>query len=134
MKLFKTFLAGMAFPAIFLPFVYTYFFLQGNPVTTQAPMALAAHFAPLFMGLWNIIAISLRPYIHIKNTLASCTASGIVLGIITGTLGAFVYPVFGVLFGFEGILLYSPLIFYPVFFALIFRYIVHPLNEDFGVY
>jgi len=134
MKIFKTFMAGMIFPAIFLPFVYTFFFLKGSPEVTQTPMALAAQFAPLLMGLWNVIAVSVKSPIDFKDTKMMCTASGMVLGIIAGIIGTFVYPVFELLLGFEGILKYTPLIFYPVFFALIFKYVVHPLNKEFGVY
>ena len=124
----------MTFPAIFLPFVYSFFFLKGNPATTQAPMALAAHLAPLGMGIWNVLAVKVRGHIKFKDTKIMCTASGAILGIIAGLLGTFYYPVFEVLFGFEGALKYGPLIFYPIFFSLVFRYVVHPLNEEFGVY
>ena len=57
-----------------------------------------------------------------------------ILGIIAGIIASFVYPVFEVLFGFEGLLKYSALIFYPIFFSLVFRYVVHPLNKEFAVY
>lgn len=124
----------MTFPAIFLPFVYSFFFIKGNPATTEAPMALAAHLAPLAMGLWNVFAVKVRSHIKFKDTRFLCTASGFTLGIVAGVIATFCYPVFEILFGFEGILKYSALIFYPIFFSLVFRFVVHPLNKDFGVY
>ncbi|RLA65891.1 MAG: hypothetical protein DRQ88_04080 [Epsilonproteobacteria bacterium] len=134
MKTFKTFLAGMAFPAIFLPFLYSYLFLQGNPATTQAPIALGVHFAPILVGLWSVLAIKLGNYIFFKDTRLMCTSSGLILGIIVGVIATFVYPLFETLFGLEGALRYFPLIFYPILFSLIFRFVVHPLNKSFGVY
>ncbi|TDJ04054.1 MAG: hypothetical protein E2O68_08845 [Deltaproteobacteria bacterium] len=72
------------------------------------------------MGLWNVFAVLVRKQIAFKDTKILCTASGFILGIIVGVIGSFVYPVFEMLFGFEGLLKYIALIFYPIFFSSYF--------------
>lgn len=129
MKYLKAFISGLAFPAVFLPFIYSLLYTSGNVALRQYPLHLIPLFIPIIFGFWNIIYFWLGNSYPIKNKNTRILFHGALLGLILAFIGVFKIGLPALLFSLTGTIQYLPLIVAPILYALIWRYIVNPLNN-----
>lgn len=130
-KSIKAFVAGMAFPAIFLPLLYTFLFFTNQRVA-HIEIQFMPMYIPLVFGLANVL------YVHMtegsqKNANVSLWFTGGCLGFIVAVIGVFVMHFPTMIFGVTHELQYLPLVVVPVVYGLIFRYIVKYFNKTLSV-
>lgn len=133
MKLVKTFMAGLTFPATVLPFIYTALYLCERSSVHQAPLQFMPLFIPIVFGVWNVICITGAKCCPCNNPSIRAFADGAILGIIVSLVGVFVLDLPALLFGWEDNLRYLPLLLVPIIYGLTWRFIVYPLNRMLGV-
>lgn len=132
-KRIKLLMAGMLFPAVFLPLAYSGFYLAESDVVRAHPLQFIPMFIPLLFGLANIIRAHLQKGQGKKEDTNGYFVTGIVLGLLVAYVGINYLRVPSLLFGLTGCNVYLPFIFIPVIYALIFRFIVRRLNQLLGV-
>jgi len=129
-KLIKAFVAGMAFPALFLPLAYTILFFVEPYSLHQHPLQFIPMYLPLVWGIANTVYIKLHDDNQNKgNVNSGLWVTGAILGFLVAVLGVFVIHIptmiFGEMHGFE----FAPLVVLPLVYGLLFRYIVKWLNK-----
>lgn len=129
----KAFVAGLAFPATLLPFIYSILYFSGHSAVKDLPLQFIPHFVPIIFGLWNIFYFTIREKCSIKNRNVRLWVWGALLGFIGALIGVFLIGLPELLFGLTGVLQYLPLIGAPIFYGLIWRYIVSSLNDLLGL-
>lgn len=132
-KFLKVFIAGLTFPATILPFIYSFLFLSGNNAVINIPVQFIPHYLPIIFGLWNMLYFALGENNPIKNKNMRLWAWGALLGLIAALIGIFIIGLPELLYGLTGPLKYLPLIVVPVFYGLIWRYVVSSLNNLLGL-
>lgn len=133
-KLIKAFIAGMAFPAVFLPLAYTLLFFIENHSIQQHPIQFIPMYLPLLWGIANAIFIQLHDDNNNKsNRNSGLWVTGAILGFVVAVFGVFIVHIptmiFGDMHGFE----FAPLIVLPIVYGLLFRYVVKWLNKTLAV-
>ena len=129
----KAFIAGLAFPATVLPIVYTILYLANHDAVVSLPLQFIPLFLPLVFGLWNMLCFMFGDRCPIKNKSAHLWFTGASLGLLVALVGVFIIGLPELLFGWTGTMQYLPLIFVPIVYGLIWRYIVGYLNDLFGL-
>ncbi len=120
MHLFKAFVVGTIVPTIVLPIILLTAINAGKP---ELLGAFFLHLIPVIWGIWNVIAhkfLTYRPYV-----------AGGILGLIVACIGIFCTNIPEILD--LGAFMYWPLVIAPVVYALIWNFIVAPLNRAFNV-
>ncbi|MBI4150280.1 hypothetical protein HY488_02655 [Candidatus Woesearchaeota archaeon] len=129
MKYLKAYLAGVAFPATLLPFVYLIVFsVDALAPARTVPFPLI----PFFWGLTNMLYFAIGKQWPIKERNTRLWLTGGILGFLAGSLIVFVYKLPAQL-GFPTVLYYLPLIGAPLVWGLFWRYIVKYLNDAVGL-
>lgn len=130
---FKSFIAGLALPAFFLPFFYTFlYFVIGQPVQ-ENPLQFIPLYLPLLFGITNVIYIWIGDRCPITGLNARLFTTGAILGFIVAIIGVFIINIPTLVFGLTGSLRYLPIILVPIIYGIIFRYIIKWLNVLLGL-
>jgi hypothetical protein len=128
-KLIKAFVAGMAFPAIFLPLAYTLLFYMEHHSLQQHPLQFIPLYLPIVWGIANAVFIELHDDSNKSNVNSGLWVTGVILGFLVAVFGVFVINIpimiFGDMHGFE----FAPLVILPIIYGLLFRYVVKWLNK-----
>jgi len=133
MKYLKAFIAGLAFPATLLPFIYLILYSAGHQAIHTQPLQFIPLFIPLVFGLWNVGYFLVGNKCSIQQRNPRLWVTGISLGLLVGLVGIFMLHLPKLLFGFTGVLFYLPIIIVPIIYGIIWRYIVHSLNTVVGL-
>ena len=128
MKYLKAFIAGMAFPATLLPFVYWCLYTGNYGAIRDFPLQFFPMFLPIAWGMWNVFDVFIGDKCPVKNINLRMWTMGIILGLMVAYFGLFIVELPLKLFGMSGASAYSLLIFVPIFYGLLWRYIVKHLN------
>ncbi len=129
MTFLRALIAGSFFPAMILPIFMTIltYFAKGEILG-----ALVVHYLPWIWGIWNILFFAFfRDHLNLSET-GQYLLAGAVLGLLVALYGVFVLGV-PVLLGFPASWFYAPLIVVPVIYALLWLYVVRPLNALVGL-
>lgn len=127
-KFSKALIAGLAFPACLLPFVYTFlYFVTGKPVQ-ELPLQFIPLYLPIIFGFTNVIYIWIGERFPITSINLRLWVTGASLGLIIAIIGVFVIHISTLVFGFTHGFQYLPIILIPIIYGAIFRYIIKWLN------
>lgn len=132
-RLVKAFLAGVGFPAIFLPIAYTFLFFLEYPSMRIHSLQFVPMYIPIVFGIANMLLISLSEGVPTKNLNIGYWITGGCLGFLVAVLGVFVLHVPTMVFGDVHGLQYLPLFALPVIYGIIFRVVVKWLNKTVGI-
>jgi len=124
----KAMLAGMGFPSLVLPLLYTVLYIYKPTLIQANPLQFIPMYIPILFGLTNIIYLHMDTKI-IPNANFRLWITGAGLGLIVATIGIFIFKLPALIFGFSHGWQYFPLIFLPFIYGFIFRYIVKALNK-----
>lgn len=124
----KAFMSGMVFPAVFLPLAYTALYCCIITNIKDLPVQFIPMYIPLLFGITNCIHLWMSDKCPIKDNNLRLWVTGATLGLIVAILGIFVFDIPHLLFNFSGMLNYLPMVFLPVIYGAIFRYIINWLN------
>lgn len=130
MKYIKMFIAGIAFPSTLLPFLLLIAVPFGKPQVLTIPFL---HFIPLIWGVWNILYFTCFFKMLPENTTTRLLLTGGVLGFLVAVYGVFGLHIPAIL-GFPQPLTYLPLVIAPILYAVLWLFIVEPLNHLLGIY
>ena len=133
MKTIKAFIAGLVFPATFLPFAYSTLFIMDMGEVRITPLEFFPLFVPIIFGLWNVIYWAIGERCTLKDRNKRLWFTGASLGVVVSLFGVFFLALPQLLFGFTGLMVYSPLLFVPIIYGLMWRYIVKHLNDLMGL-
>lgn len=128
MKYIKAFIAGIAIPATILQIAVLLEFIIGWPPIQQS---LFFHQLPIIWAVWNIAYVAYFKHIWPGNTVVSYLIHGAVLGVLL-LIPAFVLAIPKAL-GFTGRTEYFPIGFVPIIYALIWAFVLRPVNRLFGI-
>lgn len=128
MKHLRAFIAGIVLPSVLIPvFLYAALYL-GKPQLLSVP---ALHLIPIVWGLWNILYFAVgEKVLPVESNVRLLLAGGI-LGLLVAFVGVF-YLHLPALLGLSKFY-YFPLVAAPIVYALLWRYVVQPLNTLLGL-
>jgi len=129
MNYIKRFIAGLAFPATLLPIAYTVAYCLELGSIRSEPLQFMPLYIPLVFGLWNILDYSFGSSCPIKDKNIHQWVNGALLGLIVALVGVFYLGLPEKLLGLTGTSQYLPILIIPFLYALIWRYIISPLND-----
>lgn len=129
MNYVKAFAAGITVPSIILPVVL---YIASTTGHSQILNVLFLHLIPLIWGVWNILHVTFFHELLKKDMNIEWLVSGAVLGLLVATIGVFWIHVPS-LTGIPESLTYLPLVAAPIVYAILWRFVVKPLNELLGV-
>lgn len=129
----KAFAAGAVFPTAVLPFVYAILFFFGHAGVHSAPLQFMPLFLPIIFGLWNVLYFKIGGRCPVKSRSSRMACHGALLGLMAALFGVFLFGIPELIFGITGGLRFLPLVFVPILYGLIWRFIVGPLNNLFGL-
>lgn len=129
MRYLKMFIAGLALPSFLLPFIFILSWLIAN---TQVFTYLFPHLIPLIWGIWNILYFEFFSTVLPGSENTKWLLTGGILGLLIAIYGVFVMNA-PALIGMPTSLHYLPIIVGPIVYAILWRYVVKPLNELLGV-
>lgn len=129
MYLFRAFIAGLVIPSIILPIALCVAYSYGNTQLLEVPIV---HWIPVIWGVWNALYFAIcKDFLPGGLTIRHFLAGGSL-----GLLLAF-YAVFWLhlpsLIGLPEAYTYWPLLIAPIVYALVWAYLVHPLNKLLGL-
>lgn len=129
MKYVKAFMAGIVVPSIILPIILFFALLAGRPQVLTIPLL---HFIPLFWGIWNMLYFAFFKKAFPGKVKVRLLLTGGLLGLLVAICGVFLSD-FPAAIGLPRVLDYLPLILAPVIYALLWLYVVKPLNDLVGL-
>ncbi|MBI4024682.1 MAG: hypothetical protein HY360_06845 [Verrucomicrobia bacterium] len=129
----KAFIGGLSVPAAFAPVCLSLAYAFGLRPFAEPSLAFSILWAPVIWGLWNVLAFKTCGCCPLRGRKSRWLAVGAALGLLLALIGVFVIRIPVILFGFSGWMEYPPLIVVPLIYAILWRYIVHPLNVVLGV-
>lgn len=124
---FKAFVAGTVVPTIILPVAVFVLLRTGNESLLQVPLL---HFLPLIWGLWNAFYLAVLRNFLPKDENTQIAIAGAILGLLVALWGVFVSQIPGKLHLDH--LKWLPLIGASIVYAVVWRFIVKPLNRIFS--
>ncbi len=130
MRYIKMFIAGIALPSTILPCLILIAWAFGK---TQILMIPFLHLIPLIWGLWNVLYFVGFLKILPENLTVRLLITGGVLGFLVAAYGVFVYDI-PLLLGLPDSFTYVPLVIGPILYAVLWLFIVKPLNRLLGIY
>jgi len=130
-KFIKAFIAGMAFPAVFLPLAYTCLFFIEHTALRMHSLQFIPMYIPIVFGITNVLFMHISEGLPTKHANKALWAMGGGLGFVVAVLGVFFIQVPTLVFGtlMSNDLAYLPLIILPIVYGAIFRYIIKWLNK-----
>jgi hypothetical protein len=130
MNYVKMFIAGIAFPTVLLPFIMLFAWSLGYSEILTIPFI---HFIPLIWGIWNILYFVFFAKVLPGSFPVKLLLTGGILGLLIA-----LYGVFGLhlpeLLDMPYSMDYLPLVIAPVLYALIWLFIVSPINHLLGLH
>lgn len=125
MNYIRPFVSGLALPATFLPLAILILWATGK---TDVILMPSIHFIPIIWGLWNVIYFALFRNLFPINLDLRLFLTGAILGFLIALYGVF-YLQLPTIIGFPENVYYIPLIALPIVYAILWRFIVKPLND-----
>jgi len=132
-KYLEAFVVGLAFPATLLSIVYTFAYLLDFPPVLNYPLQFIPLWVPWVFGAWNMFNLYLKNMIPIKQRTNRYWFLGILLGFFVAIFGITILELPVILFQLTGTGQLFPLIFVPLVYGLIWRYVILPLNNVFKI-
>lgn len=132
-KFVKAFLAGIAFPAVFLPIAYTILFFLEPHSMRMHPLQFIPMYIPIVFGITNALYIRMSTGSPAQNTNIGLWVTGAALGFIISVIGVFILHVPTLIFGVMPHIEYLPIIVLPIIYGAIFRFIIKWLNKTIAV-
>jgi len=132
-KYIKYFSAGLLFPAVFLPIVFGVLCAFGHQSVRSGHLIVIPLAIPIVFGLWNILYFLIGDKCPIKSRYCRLWAHGVILGLLLAPIGVFCFQVPQRLFGLTGNWIYLAFVFVPLIYGVIWRYVIHYLNQTFGL-
>lgn len=130
MRYLKMFIAGMTVPSIILPLLMLIVHGLGKSQILTIPFF---HFIPWIWGIWNILYFVFFFKYLPQNTSLRLLITGAVLGLLVAAYGVFVLKIPS-LVGLADCCNYLPLLIGPILYAILWRFLVGPLNHLLGIY
>ncbi len=125
----KAFLIGSSVPVFLLPLMgYLGFAKIANPETSYS-LAMVPLAYPILIGVLNALFLIFRESIPLKKDSHKYLAYGIVIGLILSLIGRFTLDFPSMRLETPEHLQFLVHIFAPIAYALVFRFIIKPLNE-----
>lgn len=121
----KAFISGLVVPSVILPIIVIVAWETGREQVLTIPFL---HFIPLIWGGWNVLYFKYFKEILPENLDLSLLITGAVLGLLVALYGVFQLHL-PELLGLPVSMHLLPLIVAPVLYAVLWRYLVHPLNN-----
>lgn len=121
--------AGIIFPSIVVPFLILIFYILGKK---ELISILFLHFLPILWGIWNVLYFTVFHKILPRNETLRYLITGGVLGLLIALFGVFILHLPNVL-GFPKSFTYWPLLIGPVLYAIVWLFIIKPLNHLIGI-
>jgi len=121
----KRFLVGLALPSVVLPFLLLSVYMANKPAFLGIPFL---YFIPMIWGIWNILDHAIFKEISSKDKLLHALIVGAVLGFLVTSIGVYCFDASRLL-GLSHTLTYLPLLIGPLFYALLWAFVVRPLND-----
>lgn len=128
-NLIKAWIAGSALPSLVLPFVLCLALRLDRPQVLNIPFL---HFIPLIWGVWNILYFLILKKILPGDANTRLLLAGALLGLFIAAYAIFDLNIPSLL-GIPEALRYVPLVLAPIVYAILWRFIVKPLNELVGL-
>jgi len=125
----RAFVAAITVPSVILPILLCIALAAGKPDILTVPFL---HFIPVIWGIWNIIYFSYLRDVLPKDQQVRLFITGGILGLLVAIYGVFFTPLPTVM-GFSESIKYFPLIVAPILYAILWRYLVKPLNDLLGL-
>ncbi len=125
MNYLKAFIAGITVPSIILPIGIYSALAWGKPQLLTIPFL---HFIPLIWGLWNVLSVAFFKNALPQDPNLRLLLTGAVLGVLVIGYATFWLDL-PTLMGIPGQFKYLPIIIGPIVYALIWRWLVEPLNQ-----
>ncbi len=129
MKHLRAFIAGMVLPGILFPILLLIAWKMGM---TTHPHTHLMFFMPWIWGLWNVFYFSFLKDHLPGNVSVKLLLTGAILGLLVA-LVAVLWVHIPELVGLPSQLHYAPLLVAPIVYALLWRYVVEPLNGILGL-
>lgn len=121
----KAFISGISFPSVAIPISYLcLYYFSGVKATTITTSPLSPIYMPLFFGVANVVYVRIHRSFPAKYNDALLIAIGLLLGVIVNFLHITTL--------LQSLLVNLPIstnLSLPIIYALIFRFIVKPLNK-----
>lgn len=121
----RAFIAGIVLPSIVLPLLLCLALTIGKPQILSLPFL---HFIPLIWGVWNILYFAFFKDFFPKDKNQRLMLTGAILGLLIVIYGIFWLNIPAII-GLSPSLHYLPLIVGPLLYAILWRFVVGPLNE-----
>lgn len=132
-KFLKAFLVGSSITVFLVPLLgYWSFAVLANPETSYSVATIPVTY-PIVIGLLNVLYQFLKPLLPFKSSGNNYLFIGLVYGIILSLIGKFVMDFPTQELETPEQLQYLVFIFAPIAYALVFRWIIKPLNQMLGV-
>jgi hypothetical protein len=128
MKYLRAFIAGIVLPTLLLP-IPLYTMLALGKTQVLAPFI---HVIPLLWGIWNILYFALFIKIFPWDLNVRLLLTGAILGLLVALYGVFCLNLPAIL-GFPSQIYYLPLVVGPIVYAILWRFVVKPLNHIVGL-
>lgn len=125
----RAFIAAIAFPSTILPiFLCLAVYYQREELLS----VVFVHIIPLIWGIWNVLyfAVCKEKLPGEENTKLLITGAS--LGLFVAIIGVFWAGIPSII-GLSGNAEYLPLVGVPIVYALLWKFVVDPLNEILGV-
>lgn len=125
MQYIRMFIAGFVLPSLAIPFLLLVAVLMGRSHLLEIPFL---HFIPLIWGFWNIFHRTVLAKSFPGNPTLQYLITGAILGLIVAVCGiwAGITEVLNISFTL-------PLLFLPFLYAILWAFVVEPLNGFLGV-
>jgi hypothetical protein len=127
--LVKAFIAGLAFPAVFFPIMYTVVYFKQMVNLQLYPLQFMALYLPIIFGLSNIVYLAFSREVSSVNKNTLMWVIGLLLGLAVAVMGVFYLHLPKMIFNMSGNYQYSPLVVLPITYGIVFRYIIKWLNS-----
>lgn len=129
MTYLRAFIAGLVLPSVIVPLGILSALTVHKPQLLENPFV---HFIPIIWGIWNILFFAYFNRVLPGNLNTRLIITGAILGLLVAACGIFWVGIPDII-GLTNQLRYLPLILGPVLYAILWRYIVKPLNELLGL-
>jgi hypothetical protein len=129
MEHLRAFIAGIALPSVLVPILMYIALAVGKPQLLSVPFI---HVIPLLWGIWNVLYFAFFKRFFPRDINMRLLLTGALLGLLVALYGIFWIHLPTIL-GFPHYLRYMPLIAIPIVYALLWRYVVKPLNGVLGL-
>ena len=128
-KIIRALVAGMVFPALFLPIAYSIVFVLSPQIFVQLrSLQFIPMYIPILFGVANIVYVFFSHKKSPKKNNQLLLFIGFCLGLIVALLNIPTF-IFGVVLDLQT----TAIIVLPILYALTFRFIIKWINKNLGV-